>query len=108
LHADIDQISPIQREMAIAIPVHYAIGITLALLYSLACSVLGLRASNPITPLLGFVLCTNLLPWLPMFPAMGYGRFDTHGPTGTRLFFSTLVTRSFYGVGLWLDVSPVG
>ena len=30
LHGDIAQVSPIQHEMAIAAPVHYAIGVTLA------------------------------------------------------------------------------
>jgi hypothetical protein len=54
---------------------------------------------------LGFALCTNLLPWLLMFPAMGYGWFGAQGPPGTRLFVSSLVTHFFYGLGLWLGVS---
>jgi len=61
----------------------------------------GLSPRNLITAL-SFALCTNLLPWLLMFPAMGYGWFGTHGPPGTRLFLSSLVTRCFYGVGLWI------
>ena len=104
LHGDIAQVSPIQHEMAVAVPVHYAIGVTLALTYLLACSTLGLSPRSPVTALV-FALCTNLLPWLLMFPAMGYGWFGTHGPPGTRLFFSSLVTHCFYGLGLWLGAS---
>ena len=50
---------------------------------------LGLASGSPITAL-GFALCTNVLPWLFMFPAMGYGWFGSHGPTGIRLFRSSL------------------
>jgi len=106
LHGDIAQVSPIQHEMAVAVPVHYAIGVTLALTYLLACSTLGLSPRSPVTALV-FALCTNLLPWLLMFPAMGYGWFGAHGPPGTRLFLSSLMTHAFYGVGLWLGASTL-
>jgi len=104
LHGDIAQVSPIQHEMAVAVPVHYAIGVTFALTYLLACSTLGLSPRSPVTALV-FALCTNLLPWLLMFPAMGYGWFGAHGPTGTRLFASSFLTHCFYGLGLWLGAS---
>jgi len=104
LHGDIAQVSPIQHEMAVAVPVHYAIGVTLALTYLLACSAFGLSPRSPVTALV-FALCTNLLPWLLMFPAMGYGWFGVHGPTGTRLFASSFLTHCFYGLGLWLGAS---
>ena len=104
LHGDIAQVSPIQHEMAVAVPVHYAIGVTLALTYLLACSTLGLSPRSPVTALV-FAQCTNLLPWLLMFPAMGYGWFGAHGPTGTRLFASSFLTHCFYGLGLWLGAS---
>ena len=56
--------------MAIALPVHYAIGVTLALAYWLATSALGLSPRNPFTAL-SFGLTTNALPWLVMFPRDG-------------------------------------
>ena len=95
---------PIKHEMVIAVSGHYAIGVTLALVYLLTTSALGLTPRNPITAL-GFGVCTNVLPWLLMFPAMGYGVFGAHGPIGTRLFQSSLVNHLFYGVGLWLGAS---
>jgi len=103
LHTDIGRVPPINHEMAIAVPMHYAVGITLALLYLLMVSALRLSPRNLIVAL-AFALCTNLLPWLLMFPAMGYGWFGAHGPPGTRLFFSSLFTHCFYGVGLWIGV----
>ena len=90
-HHDIGQVTPVNYEMAIALPVHYAIGVTLALVYWLATSALGLNPRNPFTAL-SFGLTTNVLPWLVMFPAMGYGWFGAHGPPGTRLFVSSLIT----------------
>jgi|SRR5215475_6765310 len=104
LDVDIGQVPPIDHEQAIAVPVHYAIGTTLALVYLFVCATIGLSPRSP-TAAVGFALCTNLLPWLLMFPAMGYGWFGTHGPPGTRLFVSSLVTHCFYGTGLWLGAS---
>jgi hypothetical protein len=107
LHSDIAQTTAINHERAIVAPVHYAIGVTLALMYLFACASLGLDSRKPITALV-FALCTNTFPWLVMFPSMGFGWFGTHGPPGTRLFQSSLVSHVFYGVGLWLGVSLLG
>lgn len=106
LQTDIARAAPIRREMAIALPVHYAIGTTLALVYLFVSISLGLNPRSPITALV-FSLCTNILPWLLMFPAMGYGFFGAKGPPGTRLFLSSFVSHAFYGVGLWLGASVV-
>jgi hypothetical protein len=57
---------------------------------------------------LAFGLCTNLLPWLIMFPAMGYGFFGAHGPAGTRLLLSSLMSHAFFGVGIWIGIRIVG
>jgi hypothetical protein len=107
VHSDIGQTSAINHERAIAVPVHYAIGVTLALTYLLTCASLGLNPGNPITALV-FALCTNIFPWLVMFPSMGFGWFGSHGPPGTRLFLSSLVSHAFYGVGLWLGAFLLG
>ena len=107
LHCDISQTVATNHEMAIAIPAHYAIGVTLAPISLFACASPGLTSGNPITAL-GFALCTNIFPWLLMFPCMGFGWFGTHGPPGTRLFLSSFVSHGFYGVGLWLGASLLG
>ncbi len=107
LHSDIGQTAAINHERAIGVPVHYAIGVTLALMYLFACASFGLASRNPITALI-FAFCTNVFPWLVMFPSMGFGWFGSHGPPGTRLFLSSLVSHVFYGVGLWLGASLLG
>lgn len=104
VHTDIGQLMPISHELGIAVPMHYAIGITLAFTYLLMTTLLGLNQQNPVFALV-FGLFTCALPWFVMFPAMGYGWFGTHGPIGTRLFLSSVVTHCLYGVGLWLATS---
>ena len=104
LHRDIAQVPAINHEFAIALPVHYAIGMTLTLIYLIASPVLGLNPRSPVFAL-GFALLTCVLPWFIMFPAIGYGWFGTHGPPETRLFLSSVVTHCFFGVGLWLWTS---
>lgn len=98
-HSDIGQVPPINHEMAIVVPVHYAIGVTLGLVYLMTISALRLSPRNP-GMAFSFALCTSQLPWLLMFPAMGYGWFCRHGPHGTRLFPGSLITHCFYGLGL--------
>ena len=44
----------------------------------------------------------SMIPWLLMFPAMGYGFFGAHGPEGTRLFVSSLASHAFFGLGIWI------
>jgi hypothetical protein len=104
-HADIARSAPVNHELIVALPVHYAIGIVLATLYVWGTGEIGWPRNFGIA--LAFGLCTNVLPWLLMFPAMGYGFFGTHGPDGTRLFFSSLMSHAFFGLGLWLTVRVV-
>lgn len=101
---DIGKLAPVNHEVMIALSVHYVIGIILALMYLVVSSILGLSPRSLLLAL-GFALCTNVFPWFLMFPAMGYGWFGSHGPVGTRLFLSSLVSHCFYGVGLWLGAS---
>lgn len=69
--------------MAIVVHVHYGFGVTLALVYWLTCSALGLSSRNPF-PALCFAFATNALRWLVMFHAIGYGWFGA-GPTGNAV-----------------------
>jgi len=51
LHSDIGQVAPVHHELAIAVLVHYVIGIILALAYLLAMSAIGLSPHNPVAAL---------------------------------------------------------
>jgi hypothetical protein len=101
-HEDIARATPGSHEVAIAIPVHYAIGMFLTALFIFMANRIGWPVSVSLA--LGFGLCTNVFPWLLMFPAMGYGFFGAHGPEGTRLFVSSLVSHVFFGLGIWIGV----
>ena len=105
--ADIAAAHAVRHELALAVPVHYAIGLSLAALYVWSMLQLGWSPRN-VWFALAFGLCTNVLPWLLMFPAMGYGFFGTHGPAGTRLFISSLLSHAFFGLGIWIGVTVMG
>jgi hypothetical protein len=106
IHADIGLASPVGHELAIALPVHYAIGMTLTLLYLVASSRLAWPPGSFKTAL-AFGLLTSVLPWIIMFPAMGYGFFGLRGPAGTRLFVSSLISHACFGLGLWAGTLAV-
>ena len=105
-HADIARVAPVNHEVAIAAPVHYAIGVALTSVYLWGISELG-WPKHSLAIALAFGLCTSVFPWLLMFPSMGYGFFGAHGPAGTRLFLSSLLSHAFFGVGIWVAVRIV-
>jgi hypothetical protein len=86
--------------------VHYAIGMTLTAFYVWTAFRLGLPARH-FGLALSFGLATNVLPWLLMFPAMGYGWFGAHGPVGTRLFASSLFSHACFGLGIWIAMRVI-
>jgi hypothetical protein len=106
IHADIARSSPVSHELLITVPAHYTIGIALTMLYVWGTGQVGWPRRLGVA--LGFGLCTNVLPWLLMFPAMGYGFFGAHGPEGTRLFVSSFISHACFGLGLWMAVRVIG
>jgi hypothetical protein len=102
-HEDIARATPGSHELALAVAGHYAIGMFLTALFVLVAHHIGWQAKT-LSPPLAFGVCTSVFPWLVMFPAMGYGIFGAHGPAGTRLFISSLVSHIFFGLGLWIAV----
>ena len=103
IHADIAQAPKLGYELPLALGGHYTIGITLACVFLWLTARLGLPPRSPRLAL-GFGLSSSVLPWLLMFPAMGYGLFGLHGPEGTHLLASSLAAHAFYGFGLGLGV----
>jgi len=101
LHEDIARATPSSHELAIVLAGHYAIGMFLTALFVVMANRVGWPARS-LPPALAFGVCTNVFPWLLMFPAMGYGLFGAHGPEGTRLFVSSLASHAFFGLGIWI------
>jgi len=104
-HADIARAAPVNHELIVALLGHYAIGTVLATLFVWGTGEIGWTRSLGIA--LAFGVSTSVLPWLLMFPAMGYGFLGLHGPDGTRLFVSSLVSHVFFGLGLWAAIHAV-
>lgn len=91
-------------EAPLALVCHYLIGIALTLTF------LALVRALPTKPApgaelvlsLGFGLATNALPWLGMFPSMGFGLFGRGAPAELLLVRTSFVNHAFFGVGLAL------
>ena len=105
----IAQAPPVPGELPLALAGHYLIGITLTLTY--ATLVAAARIAPGKTAMgtaLAFGLLSNLLPWLWMFPSMGYGLFGVSAPSEWLLFRSSFVAHVFFGVGLALFTHVTG
>jgi hypothetical protein len=106
----IDAMPPIAGEVVIAAVAHYCIGISLTIAFLALLDAAGLRHR----PRIAFVLaiafggCTNLLPWLVMFPAMGFGRFGSTAPREWMLMRSSCASHLFFGLGLALSSRWLG
>jgi hypothetical protein len=89
--------------LGLILPVHYAIGATLALFLGLAARLGDTFPRWWVCVLFG--VATTALPAFWMFPAMGFGLFGSRGPEEMRLFRTALVNHLFFGVGLALAVA---
>ena len=101
---------PRSMEVPLALAGHYLIGITLTLVFA---ALLFVTRASPAPELglalaVGFGAATNLLPWLVMFPAMGFGVFGGAGPPALMLFRTSLVNHLIFGVGLAASTRALG
>jgi len=106
-HANIEQATPVGRELGIALVTHYGVGCAFAALYLYAASRLGVLPRDAV-PAVMFGLATSVFPWLLMFPAMGFGLFGARGPIGTQLFLSSLMSHTAFGIGIYLGARAAG
>jgi len=91
--------------LGFVLPIHYAIGIALGVLFGVA---VGLWDSSPqwwVCVLYG--IGTTALPALWMFPAMGFGMLGLRGPSELRLLSTAFVNHLFFGLGLALAAAVV-
>lgn len=100
-HDDIAKSPPLRGERLLMPLVHYAIGIALAAFYLAALGWLGLGPPVWWTAI-GYGLLTSILPYVLMFPSMGYGFFGLKYQPRYFLMRQSLINHFFFGVGLWL------
>jgi len=89
--------------LPVALAFHYLIGITLTAGFWLLLTRVGARPLGTQTVVLlalSFGFATNVLPWLLMFPAMGFGAFGKDAPAELMLFRTSLLNHVCFGVGL--------
>ncbi len=100
-HPDILKSPPLRGERGITPLVHYAIGVSLASFYLAA---LGWFGFGPPTwwTAVGYGLLTSVLPYMIMFPSMGYGFFGHNGEPRYFLLRQGLINHFVFGVGLWI------
>jgi len=109
-HNTILESPPVRAEFPVALAGHYLIGIGLAVIF---CTLL-LAFSYPPAPgqamwlAIAFGALTNALPWLWMFPSMGFGAFGTEAPSDWLLLRSSLVNHLVFGTGLALSTRWLG
>jgi hypothetical protein len=103
IHRTIVAAPDVPGQLPLALLCHYLIGISLTLTF------VGLAQHAPIRVdsrtrafvcALGFGVLTNALPWLVMFPAMGFGWLGAQGPPEYRLVRSSFVGHLLFGLGL--------
>lgn len=103
VHDTIVQSPALAGENVIFPFMHYLIGATLGVVF-----VLGRRVvPGPIWLLgAGYGVLTCALPWLIMFPSMGFGLFGLQGPDGAKLIAAPLAGHLIFGFGvaLWTTV----
>ena len=100
VHSNIAAAPEQAGEKRAALVGHYAIGITLAVLYVAGAGWLGV-SPRVLLVALGYGFATSVFPWFLVFPALGFGAFGLKGPRELRLFTSSVLNHSFYGVGIW-------
>jgi hypothetical protein len=101
-HHSIIDAPDVKVPMGLAVLTHYLIGTSLTVMFWLLMRALGrpLPTSTLALAAVGFGLLTNVLPWLFMFPAMGFGVLGKDAPAELLLFRSSLVNHLFFGIGL--------
>ncbi len=107
VHSNIADTPEQAGEKRAALVGHYAIGITLAVLYVVGAGWLGISPGVFLVALsYGFATC--VFPWFLVFPALGFGLFGLRGPPELRLLTSSLMNHLCYGFGLWWIAKVLG
>jgi len=98
----IADVPAVHGEIAVALVGHYTIGIALTAAFVGLLAATGRRDRRRFAfgAALVFGMLTNLLPWLWMFPAMGYGRFGCAAPPEWALTTTSCVNHAFFALGL--------
>jgi hypothetical protein len=100
VHTDVAAEPAIPGELPKALPVHYLIGLVLAVGYFLSVGRFGYSANFAAG--IAYGIATSVFAWLLMFPAMGFGVFGLRAPPEMTPIWTTAFNHACYGFGLAL------
>jgi hypothetical protein len=106
----IDAMPAVSGEVPIALAMHYSIGVALTLVFGSLLAITHARAAprGAFALAIGFGMLTNLLPWLWMFPSMGFGAFGRAAPSQWMLLRSSFASHALFGLGIALSTRWLG
>jgi hypothetical protein len=101
VHQDIHESPALPGENTAGWIFHYLTGVVVAWFYPLFMLILGLSMSPPqMWSAVLFGLCTSVLPWFMVYPAFGKGWFGSKAPKAARPILTSIVSHTFYGLGI--------
>lgn len=103
---DIRQLSFVRSEVRFGMFAHYLIGLFLGVLFVFICSLIfnffETSFLNLILLGIAYGLLTNILPWLIMYPSMGFGFFGQRLSVRKHLILFSCTNHLVYGASLGL------
>lgn len=101
-----DEIKTVTGEILLGYITHYAIGISLALVYVLGWYLLIGGNASPSWAIV-YGLATTVGAYLLILPGIGLGVFGRLSPEGIRVPLSSLINHLFYGMGIAIGITIV-
>jgi hypothetical protein len=99
MHDDIRETASAPGELPTAMGMHFLIGITFGMMWSLIAHQIAASDARFFGGIL-FGIATNAAPALLMWPAMGFGLFGSRGPADKKLRVTSAVNHLMFGVAL--------
>jgi hypothetical protein len=101
-HPDIGAAPPLPHECTVGWMAHYAIGVTLALIFVVVFVSADWLARPTLLPALLYGIGTVGFPLFILQPSLGLGVASSRSPNPTRARLKSLMTHSVFGLGLYL------
>ena len=109
VHHTIVESPDVPGGMGLMMACHYLIGIGLTVVFWMLLRQTPLKDVTPAViaaAAVGFGILTNVLPWLVMFPSMGFGLLGRDAPDAMLLLRTSFVNHLAFGLGLaWTAVA---
>lgn len=106
-HQDIRQCPPFKDEIKVGIIMHYAIGMVLAIIFSLLRPIYEDHFITTVFLGISYGLVTSILPWFIMYPSMGFGILARKLDIKKHIVMFSLINHLVFGLSLGLTIAVV-